>query len=76
LRTPVIWGLAVGVAQAATPLAFWWLDTATVYAIGLAVIASVYIGFAVADGRRESPSTVAERCAEREQLDFVGLFAM
>ena len=52
LRTPVIWGLVVGVAQAATPLAFWWLDTATVYALGLAVIASVYIGFAVADGRR------------------------
>ena len=52
LRTPVIWGLAVGVAQAATPLAFRWLDAATVYALGLAVIASVYIGFAVADGRR------------------------
>jgi hypothetical protein len=45
-------GLVVGVAQAATPLAFWWLDTATVYALGLAVIASVYIRFAVADGRR------------------------
>ena len=29
LRAPVVWGLAVGVAQAATPLAFWWLDTAT-----------------------------------------------
>jgi hypothetical protein len=52
LRTPVVWGVAVGVAQAATPLAFWWLDTATVYALGLALIASVYIGFAVADGRR------------------------
>jgi hypothetical protein len=52
LRTPVVWGLAFGVAQAATPLAFWWLDTATVYALGLVVIASVYIGFAVADGRR------------------------
>jgi hypothetical protein len=51
LRAPVIWGLVVGVAQAATPLAFWWLDTATVYALGLAVIAAVYIGFAVADGR-------------------------
>jgi hypothetical protein len=36
----------------ATPLAFWWLDTATVYALGLVVIASVYIGFAVADDRR------------------------
>jgi hypothetical protein len=43
--------VVIGVAQAATPLAFWWLDTATVYALGLAVIAAVYIGFAVADGR-------------------------
>jgi len=51
LRAPVIWGLVFGVAQAATPLAFWWLDTSTVYALGLAVIAAVYIGFAVADGR-------------------------
>jgi hypothetical protein len=41
----------VGVLQAASPLAFWWLDPATVYAIGLAVIAPVYIGLAVADGR-------------------------
>jgi hypothetical protein len=39
------------VLQAASPLAFWWLDPATVYALGLAVIASVHIGFAVADGR-------------------------
>ena len=52
LRGPVVWGVVVGLAQAATPLAFWWLDTATVYALGLAVIAPVYIGFAVADGRR------------------------
>ena len=52
LRAPVIWGLVFGVLQAASPLAFWWLDTATVYAIGLALIASIYIGFAVADGRR------------------------
>ena len=37
--------------QAASPLAFWWLDTATVYALGLVLIAAVYIGFAVADGR-------------------------
>ena len=48
---PSSWGLVVGVAQAATPLAFWWLDAATVYALGLALIASIYIGFAVADGR-------------------------
>jgi hypothetical protein len=41
----------VGVLQAASPLAFWWLDPATVYALGLAAIAFVYVGFAVADGR-------------------------
>ena len=51
LRAPVLWGLAFGVIQAASPLALWWLDTATVYALGLVLIASVYIGFAVADGR-------------------------
>ncbi|HEY7562464.1 MAG TPA: hypothetical protein VH650_09825 [Gaiellaceae bacterium] len=43
--------MVVGLAQAATPLAFWWLDAATVYALGLAAIAAIYIGFAVADGR-------------------------
>ena len=51
-RAAVVWGLVVGVAQAATPVAFWWLDASTVYALGLAVIAPVYVGFAVADGRK------------------------
>jgi hypothetical protein len=51
VRTPAIWGIVFGALQAASPLAFWWLDPATVYALGLALIASVYIGFAVADGR-------------------------
>jgi hypothetical protein len=51
VRTPAMWGVAVGVLQAASPLAFWWLETATVYAFGLAGIAFIYIGFAVADGR-------------------------
>ena len=46
-----MWGFAFGVIQAASPLALWWLDAATVYAISLVLIASVYIGFAVADGR-------------------------
>jgi hypothetical protein len=41
-------GIVVGLLQAATPLAFWWLDSATVYALGLAVIAAIYVGFAVA----------------------------
>jgi hypothetical protein len=44
-------GCRLGGIQAASPLAFWWLDTATVYALGLVLIASVYVGFAVADGR-------------------------
>ena len=49
-------GLVFGGIQAASPLAFWWLDNATVYALGLVLIASVYIGFAVADGR---PAVIA-----------------
>jgi hypothetical protein len=51
VSAPVLWGLVVGLLQAATPLAFWWLDSATVYALGLVVIAPIYVGFAVADGR-------------------------
>jgi hypothetical protein len=51
VRAPILWGLVWGGIQAASPLAFWWLDAATVYALGLALIASIYIGFAVADGR-------------------------
>jgi hypothetical protein len=50
-RAAMLWGIAVGVAQAATPLLIWWLDRATVYALGLVVIAAIYVGFAVADGR-------------------------
>jgi hypothetical protein len=48
----VLWGVVVGGLQAASPLGFWWLDPATVYALSLILIAAVYIGFAVADGRR------------------------
>src|SRR5207302_8168392 len=51
MRAAAIWVLVFGALQAASPLAFWWLDAATVYALGLVLIASVYIGFAVADGR-------------------------
>ena len=52
LGTPVAWGVVIGVVQAASPFAFPWLDPATVYALEIALIAAVYIGFAVADGRR------------------------
>jgi hypothetical protein len=51
LRTLSLWGVFVGVLYAAAPLGFWWLDAATVYAMGLAAIAFVYVGLAVADGR-------------------------
>jgi hypothetical protein len=51
LRGPVLWGIVVGGLQAASPLGFWWLDAVTVYALGLAIIAAVYVGLAVADGR-------------------------
>ena len=51
LRTPVFWGVVWGCLQAASPLAFSWLDDSTVYGLGLVLIAAVYIGFAVADGR-------------------------
>ncbi len=51
LPAPVLWGVVWGLIQAASPLGFWWPDPAVVYALSLALIAAVYIGFAVADGR-------------------------
>jgi hypothetical protein len=60
LRAPILAGAVVGVLQAATPFAFWWLPAATVYAMGLAVIASIYVGFSVADGR---PTVIAVETA-------------
>ena len=52
LRAAVLWGVVVfGLIQAAAPLGFWWLAPATVYGLSLVLIAAVYIGFAVADGR-------------------------
>ena len=51
-RGPVAWGVGLGVTQGALPFALSWLDPATVYALGLTLIAAVYVGFAVADGRR------------------------
>src|SRR5215471_742307 len=60
LRAPVLWGVVWGLIQAAAPLGFWWLEPAVVYALSLALIAAVYIGFAVADGR---PRIVAVEAA-------------
>ena len=73
LRAPMLWGIVVGLLQAATPLAFWWLDSATVYALGLVVIAAVYIGFAVADGR---PKIIAAESSVTFAFVIVGAAAV
>jgi hypothetical protein len=49
--TLVFCGAVAGGIMAASPFGFWWLPPATVYALGLILIAAVYIGFSVADGR-------------------------
>lgn len=60
LRGPVRWGLALGAVQAASPLLFSWLEPATLHALYISLIAAVYIGFAVADGR---PKVIAVEAA-------------
>jgi hypothetical protein len=59
IRTPVMWGLVFGAIQAASPLVRRWLEPATVHALSLSLMAAVYIGFAVADGR---PRVIAVEC--------------
>jgi hypothetical protein len=51
LRRSICWGVLTGLLCAALPLPLWWLPPATVYAVTVAAIATIYIGFAVADGR-------------------------
>jgi hypothetical protein len=58
IRVPVLSGLVFGAIQAASPRAIWWLDQ-DVQALLLALIAAVYIGFAVADGR---PKVIVVEC--------------
>ena len=63
-------GIVVGVLQAATPLVFWLAGQRDGLRAGLAVIASVYVGFLVADGRPkviavESSVTFASRRGRR-----------
>ena len=45
------WGVVAGLMNAGLPVVLFWLPPVTVYSVGVAVIASVYVGFAVADGR-------------------------
>jgi len=56
IRPPAAWGVVFGGLQAASPLGFPWLTPSTVYALGLTLIAAVYVGFSVADGR---PAVIA-----------------
>jgi hypothetical protein len=51
VRRLVLWGVVFGALLAAAPFAFWWLEPATVHALAITLIAAVYLGFAVADGR-------------------------
>lgn len=60
LKGPVLWGLALGAVQAASPLIVRWLEPATLHALYISLIAAVYIGFAVADGR---PRVIAVEAA-------------
>jgi hypothetical protein len=58
--TAIRWGIVVGVVNASLPVAIWWLNGATVHSLAIALIAAVYVGFAVADGR---PKVIAVESA-------------
>jgi hypothetical protein len=73
LRTPILWGVAVGILQAGSPVGLWWLDQATVWAISLVIIASIYIGFAVADGR---PIVIAVEVGVASSFIILALIAI
>ena len=72
-RRILVWGVAVGALQAASPLVLGWLEPTTVHAIGLAVIAAIYIGFAVADGR---PKVIAVEVAVASLFVVVAALAV
>jgi hypothetical protein len=70
---PIVWGAAFGVFQAFSPMALWWLAPAVVWALSLAIIASIYIGFAVADGR---PFVIATEIVVASAFIVVAALAM
>jgi hypothetical protein len=57
IRTPVLWGLVFGALQAASPLSFFWLDPAVVYA--LSVVPS--------SRSQQAPTSTADRFASSRQ---------
>lgn len=50
----------MGLICATAPLVLWWLPAATVHVLIITLIAAVYVGFAVADGR---PKVIAVEAA-------------
>lgn len=48
----ILWGVGVGIFQAVCPIVLPWLDAVNLWGMALAMIASVYVGLAVSDGRR------------------------
>jgi hypothetical protein len=54
------WGVLIGAAQACIAFAFWWLDPSAVHALMIVLIAAIYIGFAVSDGRT---NVIVAECA-------------
>jgi hypothetical protein len=48
----IVWGVSIGIFQAICPIVLWWLNATDVWGVALALIAAVYVGFAVADGRK------------------------
>ena len=51
IRAAIAWGVVFGLLQAIAPLIVWRLPPAAIYGLSLILIASVYPGFAVVDGR-------------------------
>ena len=73
LRAPVLWGLALGAFQAASPLILQWIEPATLHAMYISLIAAVYIGFAVADGR---PKVIAVEIAVASTFVLIAAVAV
>ena len=72
-RLAVAWGLVAGLLNAAFPFLIWWIDAATVHAVIISLIAAVYVGFAVADGR---PRVIAVECTITVAFVLVAMTAV
>ena len=44
---PIVWGIAFGLFQAFSPVAFFWLEPVVVWSLSVVLIAAVYIGLIV-----------------------------